>query len=946
MLLNTRNPTAWRSGFIPSRNNAFIAMLIVAGLVTCAMTIKSMLGDLLECGSTGFAVVASAIVAVDLWMIASDAPFVRRAAIAFLATSFIGLGVPLGEYFAGPDWKFHTRSWDIDGVMELSRRFGVGRLVLQRICATSLVAFASFFFHVCLRRRLTFRLTPMRTQITVRDILLLIVMLAAATAIARNSIGYEWSGAFRVVPEKFSTRIAFAALFLEVGVLFVCVFGPVVVSFHSQYFGVVQLLWPSAIGAVIWIVAPQFSLGASVATMLAILHAVFAVTITALLLVARRYGLRMAIIPKVPEGLRDDVPSPSLSACKPMVRFAIVFTLAVSLAISTVNRFVDFETLLVMPYGSKYETARKVARISKLLGSRPWNFRQQVSWDAQPHWQPKADCFQGVQIEFDPAAAAVSVVTDRYVREILLLAPTSERLVVNIVAPVITPEMVQPLFGRTLPLITIGSAEIDPQALDDLCRYATIASLTMGPSELTIDHVVPLRNHKALTHLHLTWSPVSVDQVIIDALAKLPLVEASFRFRDSSIDLSALRSLESLELHDSQVDETVVSSIKSPLRPFGLKFVDCQFTADGLKALAKHPVEKISIVYERHRPHDVGDFLLLADPRKAINFDGESFDEVFYVRFSRLGGSAESCFGRLRPFVDLLSECTDCLGFDEGVERVAHSFQRDANGNLIEVDLQLFYLKHDEGLRLLREHAPHLKRLRVGNVELERRPWQMIASFPELETLELPGAELCRDTYKHLGQIKTLRRLQLPAGSWNSSHLNRVHWLPSPEEMGFERWPKEQFRWVAGCIQRHSGFRSEKQDDLEDGYVRDFRQLAELRNLEYLFMPGFALFEKTLPTIESFSKLETLHAPFSYLTNDELKRIAALQQIRDLAVGSDGFSEETAAIIGSMQHLSSLRLFVFDNIEFNSSDQERIHRRLSVLLPKCQVRVYLLPSID
>ena len=165
--------------------------------------------------------------------------------------------------------------------------------------------------------------------------------------------------------------------------------------------------------------------------------------------------------------------------------------------------------------------------------------------------------------------------------------------------------------------------------------------------------------------------------------------------------------------------------------------------------------------------------------------------------------------------------------------------------------------------------------------------------------------------------------------------------------MLFDDWEPSQFAGVATSLSdKRMGFQLHDLDDFEDTEVQGLNLLGTLENLEYLFMPGFALFEKTLPTIESFSKLETLHAPFSYLTNDELNRIAELKQIRDLAVGSDGFSEETVTILGSMQHLSSLRLFVFDDIAFNSNDQERIHRRLSVLLPKCQVRVYLLPSID
>ena len=100
----------------------------------------------------------------------------------------------------------------------------------------------------------------------------------------------------------------------------------------------------------------------------------------------------------------------------------------------------------------------------------------------------------------------------------------------------------------------------------------------------------------------------------------------------------------------------------------------------------------------------------------------------------------------------------------------------------------------------------------------------------------------------------------------------------------------------------------------------------------------------TLPTIESFTKLQTFHAPYSAVTNRELERLAKLKQLRDLGIGVRQFDSNTLEILSSLGHLETLHLFIFETKSRTDAERTSTRQAIQNQIPHCEIKLHFVPT--
>ncbi len=226
--------------------------------------------------------------------------------------------------------------------------------------------------------------------------------------------------------------------------------------------------------------------------------------------------------------------------------------------------------------------------------------------------------------------------------------------------------------------------------------------------------------------------------------------------------------------------------------------------------------------------------------------------------------------------------------------------------------------------------------------------------------MEVPNYQLSNDTLKEICKLTRLTRLQLPLVVDNL--MGKASEFPRPEAIPMLDQSDERlidFSWEflqlindrtnAILVQRSGGAYG-------GGYIgydmapgsayasqvlseTGIEHLANLKQLEYLFMPGFLLSERTMDIITSLPKLRELHAPFSLVTPSLLRRISALD-LESLSVGVLGLDDDKLRSLSSMRQLHALQLFVFASHDADTvKTTKRAEDTLRKALPSCEIHV-------
>ena len=118
------------------------------------------------------------------------------------------------------------------------------------------------------------------------------------------------------------------------------------------------------------------------------------------------------------------------------------------------------------------------------------------------------------------------------------------------------------------------------------------------------------------------------------------------------------------------------------------------------------------------------------------------------------------------------------------------------------------------------------------------------------------------------------------------------------------------------------------------------RHLADLQELEYLFIPGFLLSRTSVETLASLPRLQHLHAPFSVVGPSVLADIAAMQELRTLSIGVMRTTTLSLDVLQQLENLEVLQLFVFGDQFFeDESAKEKLKVDLQQMLPNVEMHI-------
>ena len=124
--------------------------------------------------------------------------------------------------------------------------------------------------------------------------------------------------------------------------------------------------------------------------------------------------------------------------------------------------------------------------------------------------------------------------------------------------------------------------------------------------------------------------------------------------------------------------------------------------------------------------------------------------------------------------------------------------------------------------------------------------------------------------------------------------------------------------------------------------------LRGLEQLEYLFMPGFLLTDRTMGTIESMPELRELHAIFGTPDDSVLERLSKLP-LEKLSVGVVDAEFAMKTYLRRMTSLRTLQLLVFDSRFVESPNRKVVRRKLiqdiERTLPQCKIHVVFFASL-
>ncbi len=133
----------------------------------------------------------------------------------------------------------------------------------------------------------------------------------------------------------------------------------------------------------------------------------------------------------------------------------------------------------------------------------------------------------------------------------------------------------------------------------------------------------------------------------------------------------------------------------------------------------------------------------------------------------------------------------------------------------------------------------------------------------------------------------------------------------------------------------------EQSDEGDHMTAKSLQHFKELKQLEYLWIPGPFLQPDSMGTIEGFNRLRELHALHTAVDPLVLKRVAKLTSIKKLSIGVGVFDDEIKEILQSMQHLELLQIYVVD-VPYDEDyelDRDPIENELNRILPNTKIHL-------
>ena len=443
------------------------------------------------------------------------------------------------------------------------------------------------------------------------------------------------------------------------------------------------------------------------------------------------------------------------------------------------------------------------------------------------------------------------------------------------------------------------------------------------------------------------------DEIAI-ALRGLSVTSLDLTDKDGVIPKIQEFDLVELAIRDSPISDRTAKDLTQLSTLKALIIQDCELTPEMIASWSKLNVDSLEIVYTKTDcPTDM--LLPLADNHDILTIDGSGpnvTDDLFAARFNRRRGYvAASCYwedgsdSTTEYFEDVYQRNATALdllvlekgrSIQEALKKVAHSYDVNDKGELCQIDIQ--GLAISDSVAEMIGSLTGLKEIRYGVTQYESyyAPTDLtsVLASSKLTSLTVVSENVDDETLQRIGRMTGLKRLQLPCPDCNT-------WFPERIPLQIDNVDGSSLLELATTnewnIDNNYYYNTDKSTDLSDGGLN---HLSNLKELEFLFIPGFMLSNDSMSTIMEFPKLRELHAPFSAADTLVLSDLSTMTKLQTLSVGVMENSTSELKRLKTLTQLKQLQVFVFgNNFSDNNGAQQDLYSTLSQLLPNAEVYV-------
>ena len=600
-----------------------------------------------------------------------------------------------------------------------------------------------------------------------------------------------------------------------------------------------------------------------------------------------------------------------------------------------------YDIAVVLPHrDGNWATARQVRSASRAIGRQPSFYggssvRWQFPSESEP---PNHECrisTGSYDFRIENASRLADAVS-------LLDLPSVESLHIN--KSDIDTDLLGVFGGHTsIDSVSLEGA-CDPKHLEAFLQGKAIQNLQINP--ITPESATAIRQGNVENLSFASAQRQLANPELLDALRHIPTINMQLMVNHpNDLNLRGFDKLRSLSLFDADITQHVANELLACPSLKYLEFDGCRFDSAAVKQMAQLSAETITIRCKNEEHLPLEELSTWADRKtlRRLKLSAPIITDDFAARFNLRRGvicceAIDPTFRRNESPYDAqvdsaLQLARDQYGLDTALEMLAHRCVRDESGRIKELNLQ--WLRIDQklsgeigklpGLRELRFSAPSYPGYGgspIGTWTIDQTKQDLFRLFQQrkLTRLELPTEFIDDDVMRAIGELSNLRRLQLPTVL---ADIATPEHIPMPIELSQYRDIMKQTRELRRqrFLERYY-YLSRPPFGL--GRTRltsvGLNHIADLKELEYLFVPGFMIDATSLPTILGFTNLTQLHAPFSEFDAETLKALATLSNLQSLTIGLYTDQLPHLRHLQAITNLGVLQLFVYTK---QASDSER-----------------------
>jgi|GEM_PF-4154063 len=591
-----------------------------------------------------------------------------------------------------------------------------------------------------------------------------------------------------------------------------------------------------------------------------------------------------------------------------------------------------------------WATARRIKTASRLIGRSPTSVgKKRFSWETDES-KPQ----NRLTISNGEFSYSVTDAQDLAGLVKQLVEPNAEGI--SLETSYIDAELLRAFAGLKQAGWVNLKGECDPKALREFLQGKKMESLVVRP--MTAELASAIRdeaNVDQMTVYHVDGKPD-----LVDVLRQLPIRSLDLSIEQpNDLDLHGFNKLQHLEFVGTEITTNVVEQLEACPKLSSLTLKGCSFPTEAVKRMASLPVESIEIHCDVRQDLSLKPLAEWADNDHltSLQLNVPWVSDHFLTKFNLRRGMV-CCHARDRWELDPDEVAQEKLDLVSTVEKMAHRCERDEQGHITKLDLQWLLL--DEDMADAIGKLPHLRELRYSSesnpyrqltprncLYLERNKKILLRLLAEgnLTTLELPTETIDQEVLREIGQLTQLKRLQLPTVVEDIAFPERI---PMPFQLS-------EYRLVEILHITHRHELTTNSRDANYSRIRSVLDpslimgLARLKQLEYLFVPGFMIDATSLPTILGFTKLKHFHAPFSNFDAKDLQSLAQLKRLKSLTLGLHVDEILHLDELQSMTDLRTLQLFLYGD-ETNEQQREKFRREIEQFFPEAELHLHFLPK--